>query len=245
VRDGSFETAIYCGDLHRHSAEGNHAAVPDYMAWQTLWNGRLDFGAVIEHTSHCYSGFFHQNAVARRFEQDVDPNEREFVAFPGYEWTLRRQPSPRRLLQDFANEPAITDVAYPGAEVPPPTLIANLRDLLAAIRSHAPGPDRIAIAHHSLCDFADVTGAYDWGPLLDDPAQPVVEIFSQHGSSERYPVAQSQASDYVVHHNVGKERPPTELATVQDALAQGRRIGFVGGSDNHGAVRDMTWLCPA
>lgn len=241
VRAASAETAIYCGDLHRHSCEGNHASVPDYQAWLTLWNGRQDFGAVLEHTYPAYRGFLHANAVAQQFQHDVDPRETSFVAFPGYEWS---QPDHHRhvVFAGFASESAIVDRPYAGAESPPPTQISDVAGLLAALRTDASGPDRFAVPHHSLYDFTKSGQLYDWGPLLDDSAQPVVEIMADHGCSERFLVNPVKPSDYVIHSNIDAQRPSYELASVQDALALGHRFGFVGGSDNHGPVLHMKFL---
>jgi len=238
VRTARQEMAIYVGDLHRHAAEGGHAGATNWRIWQELRNSNHDFGAVMEHTYTEYHGFLHQNDVTARFQAASDPSEQSFIAFPGYEWTLAG--SHRHVvLKSPQPELSYVEIPYRGSEVPPPIKATTLDALLTALRA-LPSP-HLAIAHHPLWE-QEQGKVYEWGPLLDDPLQPVVEIFSDHGSSERRVEGTALASDYVLHGRNDVQRPASEKATIQDALEQGRRVGFVGGSDNHTATNRGTFV---
>jgi hypothetical protein len=237
VRSAKATTAIYCGDLQRHSCEGGHAAVCDYDAWTTLWNRGDDFGCVVEHAANVLAGFQHEQTVAQKFQSDLDPNQKRFIAFPGYEWTLAGQH--RHVVhEDFCDESGITDRGYAGSESPPPVLADDVQTFLSLVRNHAPGPDRIAIPHHMAWEQQGDAPAYDFGGMLDDPAQPLVEIFSMHGNSEKWIAADAPLHDYLIHWQASSQRDASARSTAQAALAMGYRYGFLGGSDEHGTYME-------
>jgi hypothetical protein len=240
VRSAISGSAIYCGDLQRHACEGGHAAVADFDAWQTLWNRGDDFGCVIEHAANPLAGFLHAQNVAQLFQSARDPAQSRFVTFPGYEWTLSGQH--RHVVHsDFSDEPAITDRDYSGAESPPPVLAPDVDSFLALVRGHAGGPDRIAIPHHMEWRQQGDDPAYEFGDVLDDPAQPLFEVFSMHGNSERWVDPSAPLHDYLMHFDASSERDPSTQSSVQSALAMGYRFGFVGGSDDHGTFTDSSF----
>jgi hypothetical protein len=201
------------------------------MTWLDLIRQGHDFGAVVHHTSAPYAGFRGTNYVAQRIARRM---EQDFIAFPAYEWSL--EGAHRHVVyRDTTDAIAFTDRDYLGYEFPHPRLAESVQSLLAGVRSQATGPDElpIVIAHHTMWNkdtFPDEV--YDWGD--DEELQCLVEIYSTHGSSERYLEAGSELpSDYLQKGKTNAQRPPDERASVQDAVAAGRRFGFIGGSDRH------------
>ena len=232
--DAPLPFQILAGDLHRHSAEGGHAGLTAALCWPQLWNRRDDFGAVLPHVSSRWSGFRHTNAVARAFQKEVDPDEREFVAYPAVEWTL---PGAHRhvVWRDFTDERAPCDREYRGEETPPPLPVETLDAFFDWLEKRDPAaPPVLAIAHHPLWVGEDpIHGTYEWAPRPFVPRQPLVEIYGEHGSSERF-VPEGSADPYLIKHRSAAQRPAGERASVADGLALGYRFGLVGGSDNHG-----------
>jgi hypothetical protein len=223
-----------CGDLQRHSAQGGHAGLTDTLCWQQLFDRGDDFGAVLHHVAGAFAGFRHTNAVCRSFQKDVDPDEKRFVAFPAFEWS--HSGDHRHIVfQRPTDEIAFTDRPYRGVEEPAPHKAYELKDLLERVRSPAKSEvPRLAIPHHTLWTRPDwPRGAYPWGPRKDDPAQPLVEIYSWHGSSEKL-TGQDDSTGYLMKGDPKQQHRPPAKASVQDALALGYRFGLIGGSDHHG-----------
>jgi len=67
----------------------------------------------------------------------------------------------------------------------------------------------------------------DFGKKKSRPSQPLIEMYSWHGSSEYY------NNSLKIHNSNLAQRPPGTGAYVQEALADGYKFGFTGDSDNH------------
>ncbi|MDP6779737.1 MAG: DUF3604 domain-containing protein [Candidatus Latescibacteria bacterium] len=91
----------------------------------------------------------------------------------------------------------------------------NLGDLQSHYRSRR----AILIPHHT----GYVSGV-DWD-LFDNAISPVVEIYSEHGCSER-----DQGPFPMLGHSGG---PGSRCFTAQHGLSLGKRFGFVASTDNH------------
>lgn len=221
---------IYPGDLQRHSAEGGHAGVPDNMTWNILYDNNDNFGTVVQHVNYNYAGFRGANLSQSRFQNLIDPGELSFIAFPGYEWSLPG--AHRHVISKFTtNDLAFSDDIYNGFDTPAPILATTVTDLLNGLKNQA--TPQIAIIHHSLwnkTDFPDQL--FDWGIATNHKVQRLVEIYSHHGSSERYYDTITE-SNYVMKHDINLQRPTSELASVADALNMGYKFGIIGGSDRH------------
>lgn len=231
--DAPFEWQLLAGDLQRHAAEGGHAGLTTALCWPQLWNRRDDFGGVLHHVASKCAGFHHTNEVARRFQKRVDPEEREFVAFPALEWTAYT--GHRHLIwRDFTDEAPPADRPVRGADLPEPVAVATQPELFEFLRKRPAGATPvIVIAHHSLwVGERREPSNYYWAPQPIEPLQPVVEIFSVHGSSERF-VPERESDPYLLRHQFSEQRPQSERAAVDDGLAQGFVFGLIGGSDNH------------
>jgi len=232
VQDATSNNVIYCGDMQRHSSLGGHAAVPDSWCWQDLYDDAQDFGCVVQHSYNYMADWVAANAAAASFQ--VGKN---FVAFPGYEWTLGG--AHRHVIyRNVTSDPAFVDRAYEGFATPAPMLHDNVPDFLSAIENDPTDRAHFAIPHHSLWDgskggFSNVP--YEWGALQDDPAQPIVEIFSDHGSSETWLGQSGAPDDYPMSGDLalGEQRAQNDKASVRDSLKLGYRFGIIAGSDRH------------
>ena len=153
---------IYWGDTHGHSGFAEGIGTPDrFMVWARD-DARLDY---VTHSEHdIWMDDFEWNVLAdnvRRYSK-----EGEFIAFLGYEWTIRnyqgghhnvlfRTPDERRRI--------------------PAQEFGTLSRLYQGLRTHHDPEDVVVIPH------AHQSGDY----RLNDPMlEPLVEIMSQHGTFE-------------------------------------------------------------
>ena len=223
---------VYCGDLQRHSAHGDHSALPDPLLWTQMWMRREDFGCVVQHSPKRFTGFENAKAIAREFQRSHDPEERTFIAFPGYEWSLEW--GHRHVVFKSAwPDLALTELPYEGVENPGPVEAFDVKTFLAKVRE---GGEKITIPHHTCRRVGgqESPGPYDWSSLLEDPVECLLEIYSDHGSSERaLDDVALEETDFPMHHDSAKHRKAADLASAQDALVLGHRFGFIGGSDSH------------
>ncbi len=238
VQDAASGLVVLCGDLQRHSSQGGHAAIPDADCWQDLWDERQDFGTVVEHSANPMASWRLANGTAAAFQRARDPDEREFVALPGYEWTL---PGSHRhvVYRNWTGDPSLTEAEpYEGFEPVPPTFAGTVADFFKHLEGDPSDGAHLAVPHHTLWDGSHgrFDWRYDWGPEKDDRFQPIVEIYSDHGSSEVWldPAQPADADAYPIWgSNTTDERHAANLASVRDALALGYRFGIVAGSDRH------------
>ena len=90
---------------------------------------------------------------------------------------------------------------------------------LTDLQHHFRGADVLLVPHH----IAYVNGV-DWD-LFDPQLSPIIEIYSEHGCSER---------DTGLHPMLGHSGGPGDARfTAQHGLALGKRFGLVAGTDNH------------
>lgn len=227
---------ILCGDFQRHSAEGGHAGVTDDLCWRDLYDDNQDFGTVVQHSQNYMAGFAHANLQAALFQASVSGDD--FTCFPGYEWTL---PGSHRHVvnRNLTYDPGITDAPYLGYESPTPVLEATTDGFLNYLKTGPTDGQHFAIPHHTLWNFNQhgappIDAPYEWGSELDVNYQPLVEIYSAHGSSEVWLAQTTSPDDYLLLHDLSAQRPANNLASVRDALKLGYRFGIIAGSDQHG-----------
>ncbi len=215
------QSQLYFGVIHGHTnCSDGIGSVEDYYACMRDDN-RLDFGAVADHDHDYETTDEHWAHIQRVTAETNDP--RRFVTLLGYEWAKWRRngAGDRNVYYDTDYQPMYRsgDEHYPT----PPELFEALRDHHAIVIPHHPA------STGNFCDWAD-----------HDPEQErLVEIYSIWGSSERsahdgnpYPMRptglpRSGFADVPIDSG---ERPE---GFVQRALAMGRRLGFVGGGDDH------------
>ena len=153
---------IYWGDTHGHSGFAEGIGTPDrFMVWARD-DARLDY---VTHSEHdIWMDDFEWNVLAdnvRRYS-----TEGEFIAFLGYEWTVRNyQGGHHNVLFRTPDE----RLRIPAQE------FGTLSLLYQGLRRHHDPEDVVVIPH------AHQSGDY-W---LNDPLlEPLVEIMSQHGTFE-------------------------------------------------------------
>ena len=220
---------VFWGDLHLHSrlSDGTGSIEKGMRFGRDVM--ALD---VVAYTDHDTMGFFippglqrrrmHQRyfdrmkAVTREFH---DPGE--FVTLFGYEWT--KQPNVGGHINVYFD-------GVDGAELfdshsPVTNTYEALWDRLRRWREENEG-DVLTIPHHP----AEAMYPFDFSAVdYDDDLAPLVEVYSQWGSSERpgaegnrFPLAMGQGE-------VGEAG-----YYAQDALRLGYRVGLIASADYHG-----------
>ena len=152
---------LYWGETHTHTgmAEGQGSIVRSYRFARE--DARLDFMGLSEHD--IWLDDLEWQTMRRAVESNTVPGE--FVAFLGYEWTLRRQWGGHHNV--FFRSP---DAARVGAQVAP-----TLTGLYEGLRSKYATEDVLIIPHAHQ--------AGDW--RTNDPEmETMIEIMSMHGTFE-------------------------------------------------------------
>jgi len=215
------QAQLFLGVIHGHTrCSDGIGSVDDYYSCMRDHN-RLDFGAVADHDHDWETLEEHWQEIQRVTAVGNEPGR--FVTLLGYEWAKWRRDGAgdRNVYFDADNEPMYRsgDDSYP-----------TPRQLFGALKRHR----ALVIPHHPAsvgnhCDYSD----------HDPEVERLVEIYSIWGSSERSahegnpfpmrPVRLPRTGFADVPIDSG-ERPE---GFVQRALAMGRRLGFVGGGDDH------------
>jgi len=220
---------LYWGDIHLHSQFSDGAN--DIEAGLRFGRDVMDLD-VVAYTDHDTMGFFIPPSWQRRRMHDEyfdrmkdaacefhDPDE--FVTLFGYEWT--QQPNVGghvNVYFDSIEEAELFDSLTADTDT-----YEGLWDTLREWNAEGAGK-AITIPHHPAeamypFDFASTT--------YDDELAPLVEVYSQWGSSER---PASAGNDRPLAMGQGEVDDPGHY--VQDALELGHRIGLVSSSDYHG-----------
>lgn len=217
------QAQLYFGVIHGHTERSDGVGtVEDYYACMRDDN-RLDFGAVGDHDHEHETTDADWEVIGRVTAETNDPGR--FVTLLGYEWAKWRRngDGDRNVYFDRDGLPMLrsSDRQYPR----PSDLFAGLRE--CDCRS-------IVIPHHpasngNFCDYSQ-----------HDPAvERLVEIYSSWGNSEcsihdgnPYPMrpAGLPQGGFV---DVPMDSGEVPEGFVQRALEMGRRLGFVGGGDDH------------
>jgi Protein of unknown function (DUF3604) len=206
---------LYFGDLHSHSGWSVDArADPDYSYTYARDALNLNFDCLTEHDPSDPRW----ERVKLKAGEFYSPGH--FVTFSAYEWTGHKLGAGHKnvIYRDF--EAPIFQSNFLDSdmyEVPGKTWSAF--DLWAALRrSGKTGKTAITVPHHPAAKIFPVP----WDQY-DPEFQRLVEVYSTWGNSE-YPGGPRQI-------RVDGGAAPGHF--VQDALAAGQRLGFVGGSDSH------------
>ncbi len=223
------DSRVYWGDIHLHSvlSDGAGPAERGYRFGRDVMD--LDVAA---YTDHDTMGFFippqwqRQRMHRAYFRRLCDLAEAfnedgEFVTLPAYEWT--KQPNMGGHLNVYFEDPA--DATLIDSLASESNTYEGLWERLREWdRDH--DSDVVTVPHHPAeamypFDFADVD--------YDDDLAPLVEVYSQWGSSEC----------------PGREGNPFPLAMgqgeidrdgyyVRDAHRLGYKVGMIGSADFHG-----------
>jgi len=229
VHDAEPDERTLWGDIHLHSSlsDGAGSAANGFAFAREVMG--LD---VCAYTDHDTMGFFipprwqrermhdrYFDRLKRTTAANNDPGE--FVTLFGYEWT--KQPTKGGHInvyfdgvegaELFDSHAADTD-SYEG-----------LWEQLREWRDSGDG-DVLTIPHHP----AEAMYPFDFAATAyDDDLAPLVEVYSQWGSSER-PGREGNRRPIRMGHG----ETDTPGTYVQDALALGHRVGMLGSSDYHG-----------
>lgn len=197
---------VYWGVLHGHSELSDGSGSIDHYFSQMRDEAGLDFSAASDH-DHDHLTDEMWPLLTGAAKEWNEPGR--FVTFLGYEWARWRK-----------NGDGDRNVYYPEDDRPlfraGDPLYSTPPDLFRALRTER---SAMVIPHHTahagnFCDWKD----------HDPKLERLVEIFQLRGSYE------CSAAD-------GNPFPPIEATVsggfVRDALAQGWRIGFAAGGDDH------------
>jgi hypothetical protein len=239
------EPHIYFGDTHTHSILSIDAdRPPEDVWWRHRHRERFDFAVLTDHDMIGAVPFAPKTgtqglaqdewAYSKALADEVN-EPGSFVSLKGYEWTSYFYGHRNIYFAPDEADPPLVHHNLPSAlgkadEQDPAELIAALE-----------GRDYLVIPHSPAWPTGDVS--YHWGPE-GWPQAGLVEVYSTHGASEYFD------NEYAV--DAGRPEAPTESALVkslmsyniqqapagsgnfvQDALADGRRFGFIGSSDMH------------
>ena len=208
---------LYWGVLQQHTNIGGHGAQTEKFAYgYGRDTARLDFLTLTEHCKEAFD-FEYSAELADRYNEPG-----RFVTLPGIEWSNREFGHRHIVYRDAA------DVILPCSNEKNTNYpyVDRLDDLLAGTL----GRPALVILHHSAWRYAGPPASTDDVVLGDvtNPNQRLFEIFSHHGSSEKWDNA-----PYVQHGDPVNQWPESKKVFFQDALAQGYRFGVTAGTDNH------------
>lgn len=210
------EYRLYWGDLHNHNAVGY--AQGSIERTYDIARAHLDFIAFTPHAQWHDMPEMPGNAHKRwidgfKVTRDAwgkvqklaaeNNNPGEFVSLLAYEWHSSH-------FGDYC-------LYYPDDHRP----LEYFEDV-RKLQAYAKNSSAIVIPHH-LAYKQGWRGA-NW-EFLDPTVSPVIEIFSEHGLSER----DRMPHDYITHSN----GPRWTRNTMQAALRRGFRVGFIASSDDH------------
>jgi uncharacterized protein DUF3604 len=206
---GGDDFRLLWGNLHVHTAVGGHAIRTPAQAYAYARDEQaLDFMSLTEHCSTPIGNDFDWLALQDYSYTESVPGE--FVAYAGYEWTSKAEGHRNvvfRNAEEFQNISCISEVN-------------TAQGLLDAMENHRV----LGIPHHTA--WKD-NGPVVWGADLIHANQPLVEIYSWHGSSEYL------GNPLPMQMNPFKNHPAGLGVYVQEALKAGFKLGFTGDSDNH------------
>jgi len=209
------------GDLHNHCSVGLfHYAKGSLERAIDIARSHLDFFAFTGHAhwhdmpempgdSHLLwrEGFDHHSQQWPRTRELIAEANQDgkFVAFLGYEW----------------HSSAFGDrsVLFPTDEGD-----LYLPDHVGALTQFARSSGAILVPHHIAYRSGAPGRGVTWEGV-DEDVSPIIEIYSEHGGSER-----DRGPWPYVRHTLG---PRTTRNALQYALAHGRRFGVVASTDDH------------
>ena len=198
--------SLYWGDLHCKSRYSDGARTVDEWIEYARDTARLDFAAVTDHEAP--AGYHNDDQWAATQEAvNRFNNPPRFVTLLGYEWSGEGEEWFQGHLCVYYRD---GKGALLRSEIPE-------YETAAQLMSELKGKDAIVIPHHPAGPLRTHTA--EW-PVVNDEAEPLVEIYSKWGSHEW------RGAPLAVQG--GRKK-----AYVLNALRRGHRLGFVGGRNSH------------
>jgi len=211
---------LFWGDIHGHSELSDGACSIDFYYTYAKEMAHFDFSALTDHGHQGPHPFFEGiltlsdwdwKLIRKKANEYYKPGE--FVTFSGYEWTGKRDG--KSIEEDGdRNVYYLYDTALLYKRNNPDSITAlNLWDKLK-------NENVIIIPHHPAHGQPGEYGmGTDW-KSYNLSKEPVVEIYSMHGSSE----CRKSSRSLIAENGTGY---------VQNAWAKGYKLGVVAGSDSH------------
>jgi hypothetical protein len=209
---------LYWGVLQQHTNIGGHGAQTPQYAYNYARNvSGLDFLTLTEHPTPEFDWLYNTELADLYYEPG------EFVTFGAIEWSRNDFGHRHLIYRDSGLETGLSNCSINLHPTIP--CVTSLTGLFDATRDK----DILVIPHHMGWNFAgqNIAGNPVLGDI-DNPNQRLYEIYSTHGSSEKYDNA-----PYPIHNDVTKQWGPDKKVYFQDALALGYRFGVTAGTDNH------------
>ncbi|MFB6311149.1 MAG: DUF3604 domain-containing protein [Salinirussus sp.] len=229
VHDEPPENRIYWGDIHLHSrlSDGCGSPADHYRFGRDVMD--LDVVAVTDHDT---MGFFippswQRQRMHRSYFNQLKSTATEFhdpgafVTLFGYEWT--KQPNVGGHINVYFDD--VENAELYDSMAPDSNTYEGLFERIAEYNDRSDG-NAVAIPHHT----AEATFPFDFSAMTyDDDVAPLVEVYSQWGSSER---PGRDGNRHPVLMGQGEAEEPGHY--VQDAFALGHRVGLMASADFHG-----------
>lgn len=226
---GLFASWRLCwGDLHAHTVYSDDAATAEpapgppekALAWaRDPLHGNLDFVALTDHAETLTEEEWNGLVAAIQGAESAD-----FVPFLGFEYTnISRQPGHGHKCV-LLKEPTLFPADPPGADD-----CANPADLWRQLDASPAAGQYMTIPHHPAkgIDYG-ANMSTDWTtPYVNAEVQPLVEIYSAHGSSE------IEGCEEPVQHFQEDKTVDAALERWRTTGNPGYKLGIVGSTDNH------------
>lgn len=233
------ELRLYWGDLHVHTALCDGCLEPGFFYREARDVLGLDFAAITTHdTMDVFepSGREEEWELVKRLWAEYNQPGR-FVAFLGYEWSDHRWGHRGIYYAPEEQDPPFFSWVDEESDTPQ-KLEALLGEHDALVIPHHTAWRRIFMAPVNWLKFLrmKVPEEYTWWGAENDQ-QRLVEIYSMHGSSERYqgpfPITHGDPRGWFPRFLRDDRSRPGLGNYVQEALASGLRLGIIAGSDRH------------
>jgi hypothetical protein len=235
----SGESRLFWGDIHVHSALCDGSLDPGEFYRDARDVEGLDFAAITTHdTMDIFepSGREEEWELLRRLQREHNEPGR-FVTFLGYEWSDHKHGHRGVYFAPDETDPHIYSFVDPESDTPQ-KLEELLREHEVIVVPHHTAWRRIFMALLNWFKFLTmkVPESYTWwGP--ENKQQRLVEVYSMHGSSERYdgpyPITHGDPKGWFPRSLRDDRSKPGRGNYVEEALASGLRLGMIAGSDRH------------
>jgi len=218
---------LFWGDIHIHTKVSSDAQGTDPYSYARNVSG-LDFAAAADHCESLGDAGYEQ--LTSWTEKANEPGT--FVALFADERNPERATGHHNMY--FRTREAMDEyrVQYIGD--------SKHTDRREGEIDSMPPEDVMLIPHHTGIGWRKmpekgIGSAVDWDALGDNGLRPVMEIYSHHGQSDMY------CPQHILSYEFNRMRKPGRRSNIsipgpyyaQNYLMMGKKIGFIGSSDEH------------